>query len=309
MELDVEKLKAEKERLISDLAATESNVQSMREQLEAKENRITEVTSKFEQRMSIDKSKSEESSSVVEKEVITSLRQELESYKRDIMQLRGDNEMLQKSLAGEIKDETEPGSRLESEIKNLKDREKQKMTEFDSLRSALIKDLENRCQKVVELEILLDETRDQYVTLLGQVKSSNAKSLQQKCIFLQKNVEQLTINNQQLQSENSKIKLENQVAEKQLHVRNDRIQSLEHLLLDSQEKHHKLQLENQERSGKAMPSAPRRPSAGQVPTLTGGRIARPLRGGGGQSQEEEKTQDKKSDKGFFQFWSSKKPMS
>ena len=73
-----------------------------------------------------------------------------------------------------------------------------KLSEFDAVKAALLKDLENRCQKVIELEILLDEAREQYQTLLVQVKNSNSKTLQQKCIFLQRNLEQLTTVQQQV---------------------------------------------------------------------------------------------------------------
>jgi kinesin family protein 5 len=41
----------------------------------------------------------------------------------------------------------------------------------------------------VELEILLDEAREQYQTLL---RNSNAKAQQKKMAFLERNLEQLT---------------------------------------------------------------------------------------------------------------------
>jgi kinesin family protein 5 len=72
------------------------------------------------------------------------------------------------------------------------------MSEFDVVKGALLRDLENRCQKVIELEILLDEAREQYQLLLTQVKNSNSKALQQKCNFLQRNLEQLTTVQQQV---------------------------------------------------------------------------------------------------------------
>lgn len=56
--------------------------------------------------------------------------------------------------------------------------------------------------QVIELEILLDEAREQYQTLLNQVKSSNSKTLQQKCAFLQRNLEQLTTVQQQVIARN-----------------------------------------------------------------------------------------------------------
>ncbi|PRP86919.1 hypothetical protein PROFUN_03667 [Planoprotostelium fungivorum] len=304
LQLTVEKLKAEKENLAQTLTDSEISLKAARDELEAKENKIAENNARFEKRMSIDaniaKRLEETSGAAAEKEVITSLRQELESYKRDMQALRVENEELQKAISGEDNDNKTTDNRVEKELKSLRDREKQKVMEFDTLRSALIKDLENRCQKVVELEICLDEARDQYTTLLGQVKSSNTKALQQKCIFLQKNVEQLTANNQQLQSELGKVRLEFQVAEKQLSVRNDRIQGLEHLLLDTQEKLHKYTSESEEK--KVPATVARRPS-GSGMSLTGGRIARPLRGGGGNPSEEKGgAQPATTKTGFFQFW-------
>jgi hypothetical protein len=52
--------------------------------------------------------------------------------------------------------------------------------------------------KVIELEMLLDEAREQYQALLVQVKNSNTKALQQKCVFLQRNLEQMTAVQQQV---------------------------------------------------------------------------------------------------------------
>jgi len=50
-----------------------------------------------------------------------------------------------------------------------------KLAEFDSLKTSLLRDLQNRCEKVIDLEMLLDEAREQYEQLL---KKSSNKSLQ-----------------------------------------------------------------------------------------------------------------------------------
>ena len=63
------------------------------------------------------------------------------------------------------------------------------MNDWDTMKKKLMIDLENRCQKVVELEISLDEAKDQYNALL---RNSNQKQQQQKMAFLEKNLEQLT---------------------------------------------------------------------------------------------------------------------
>jgi len=186
-------------------------------------------------------------------------------------------------------------ARLERELRTMKDQMKQKLQEFDGIKAALLKDLENRCIKVVDLEILLDEAREQYETLLVQVKSSNSKTLQQKCLQLQKSLEQLGAAHQQLLNENNRLKLENQVYVKQINIRNERIHGLELLLKDTQEKFQKYasnELQHGQTPGvtpSQTPSAPSTTSAAQSaalrsgtanPVPIGGRIAKPLRGGG-----------------------------
>lgn len=88
-------------------------------------------------------------------------------------------------------------------------------------------------QQVVELEISLDETREQYNNVL---KSSNNRAQQKKMMFLERNLEQLTVVQRQLVEQNSSLKKEVAIAERKLIARNERIQSLEQLLQDSQEK-------------------------------------------------------------------------
>jgi kinesin family protein 5 len=86
---------------------------------------------------------------------------------------------------------------------------------------------------VVELEISLDETREQYNNVL---RSSNNRAQQKKMAFLERNLEQLTHVQRQLVEQNGTLKKEVAIAERKLIARNERIQSLEALLHDAQEK-------------------------------------------------------------------------
>jgi len=96
-----------------------------------------------------------------------------------------------------------------------------------------MRDLQNRCERVVELEISLDETREQYNNVL---RSSNNRAQQKKMAFLERNLEQLTHVQRQLVEQNGSLKKEVAIAERKLLARNERIMSLEALLQDSQEK-------------------------------------------------------------------------
>ena len=109
----------------------------------------------------------------------------------------------------------------------------QQISDFDAMKKSLMRDLQNRCERVVELEISLDETREQYKQVL---QSSNNRAQQKKMAFLERNLEQLTHVQRQLVEQNSSLKREVAIAERKLIARNERIESLETLLQESQEK-------------------------------------------------------------------------
>lgn len=109
----------------------------------------------------------------------------------------------------------------------------QQIADFDAMKKSLMRDLQNRCERVVELEISLDETREQYNNVL---RTSNNRAQQKKMAFLERNLEQLTHVQRQLMEQNSGLKKDVAIAERKLIARNERILSLESLLQDSQEK-------------------------------------------------------------------------
>jgi kinesin family member 5 len=187
----------------------------------------------------------------------------------------------------------------------------QQISDFDLMKKSLMRDLQNRCERVVELEISLDETREQYNNVL---RSSNNRQQQKKMAFLERNLEQLTVVQRQLVEQNTSLKKEVAIAERKLIARNERIVSLENLLGDSQEKltaanHRYVELhmptevlnrtaddtlssfetqlqavkERLEAAKVSSRNLPNSPSAqgGFSFGSAGARIAKPLRGGGG----------------------------
>lgn len=107
------------------------------------------------------------------------------------------------------------------------------LADFDAIKKSLMRDLQNRCERVVELEISLDSTREQYNSIL---RSSNSKAQQKKLAFLERNLEQLTIVQRQLVEQNTQLKKEVAIAERKLVARGERIRGLEGLVQESQEK-------------------------------------------------------------------------
>lgn len=151
-------------------------------------------------------------------------------------------------------------SEKEKDIERMRKTMAQQLADFEVMKKALMRDLQNRCEKVVELEMSLDETREQYNNVL---RASNNKAQQKKMAFLERNLEQLTNVQkqarswaiyysvlhepvlesnimcfciQQLVEQNGSLKKEVALAERKLIARNERIQSLETLLQDAQEK-------------------------------------------------------------------------
>lgn len=182
----------------------------------------------------------------------------------------------------------------------------QQIAEFDAMKKSLMRDLQNRCERVVELEISLDDAREQYNNVL---RSSNNRAQQKKMAFLERNLEQLTHVQRQLVEQNSSLKKEVAIAERKLIARNERIASLESLLQESQEKltqanhrydlrvrtesdlpdaDHFIRFEAQLTAVKERLEAAKQGSTRGLPTMDsngsfsfgGSRIAKPLRGGG-----------------------------
>ena len=155
--------------------------------------------------------------------------QMVDDLKQDISQKAAENTRM-KTLIDDLQQRVKSGGG--SATANGKTIQQQ-IAEFDVMKKSLMRDLQNRCERVVELEISLDETREQYNNVL---RTSNNRAQQKKMAFLERNLEQLTQVQRQLVEQNSALKKEVAIAERKLIARNERIQSLESLLQDSQEK-------------------------------------------------------------------------
>ncbi|KAK9347247.1 P-loop containing nucleoside triphosphate hydrolase protein [Lipomyces starkeyi] len=169
---------------------------------------------------------------------------------------------------------------------------KQQLADFEAIKKSLMRDLQNRCERVVELEISLDEMREQYKSVL---KTANAsKSQQKRMAFLERNLEQLTQVQRALVDQNAQLKRELAISERKLGVRDERIEGLEMLLQDAQER---LAMEAQGfetrlgslrerledvKAFRKQAEGKRSPGSNSITSLqVSQRIVKPLRGGGG----------------------------
>ncbi|KAI8061432.1 kinesin heavy chain [Gongronella butleri] len=77
----------------------------------------------------------------------------------------------------------------DKDVEKMRKSMAEQLAYFEVMKKGLMRDLQSRCEKVVELEISLEETREQYNQVL---KASNNKAQQKKMAFLERNLEQLT---------------------------------------------------------------------------------------------------------------------
>lgn len=207
---------------------------------------------------------------------------EVRSLNATIESLKSVNEELKRAFAVTSAG-IEGGKNLAESAQDLERTRKAinvQLAEFDGVKKSLMRDLQNRCEKVVELEIQLDEIKEQYNNV---IRNSNSKAQQKKMAFLERNLEQLTIVQKQLVDQNSTLKKEAGIAERKLLARNERIQNLEALLQDADRR---LSVQNQKfesqlQAVKERLDQARAQKAATSSPLGFGRIAKPLRGGGG----------------------------
>ncbi|KAJ3339747.1 hypothetical protein HDU93_007863 [Gonapodya sp. JEL0774] len=175
-------------------------------------------------------------------------------------------------------------AKREEEIERIKKQMAQQLVEFDGMKKRLMQNLQQRVDRVIELEVSLDETREQYNKALG---SGATREQQRKLAFLERNLEQLTTVQQKLVESNQNLKKELTMADRKLAARNERIQTLEILLADTQTKfkdqQHRFEAEltslrqKLQEATLAAQANPQPPREGWL--WSHSKIAKPLRGG------------------------------
>nr|XP_019013289.1 kinesin [Kwoniella pini CBS 10737]OCF52070.1 kinesin [Kwoniella pini CBS 10737] len=203
---------------------------------------------------------------------IRRLQSTVESYKLSNEEL---NRALSVAAAGN--EESENFAQSAKELERIRKSHEIQYAEFEIVKKSLMKDLQNRCEKVVELEMQLDEVREQYKTI---ARSANSRAQQKKLEVLEHNLEQLNAVQKQLVEQNSNLKKEVGDTQRKLISRNDRIQNLEAALINADnrltQKTHKSTEQIQILKAKLADL-----EAKTSNPYNHGRIAKPLRGGGG----------------------------
>lgn len=190
---------------------------------------------------------------------IEDLQQEISEKNENLHKLTGSlsdlkdaNDQLQSALSDQpIQAQNGDLSEREKELERMRKSMAKELADFETMKKVLMRDLQSRCEKVVELEMTLEETRIQQSNLL---KATSNKAQQKKMFLLERNLDQLTnvqkqVNTHniitfytfysyfvQLVEQNSHLKKEAALSDRKLSARNERIQNLEYLLKEAQNK-------------------------------------------------------------------------
>jgi kinesin family protein 5 len=123
---------------------------------------------------------------VRKEETLQKLTKQLNSEKEMSAELRAAVEDLKTSTNRELT----PADLLkkEADLEKIRKQMAQQLSDFDNMKKKLMQNLQQRVDKVIEMEISLDETREQYNNV---IRSASTKEQQRKMAFLERNLEQL----------------------------------------------------------------------------------------------------------------------
>lgn len=206
----------EKDNLIERLVVTKESLEAERYSLN---QQVLELEKKLSEQIWLkpqSEGKSQKSSLSELHGLLKAERENSQNFQREAEKLR---QNLQ-DLIGKKCPEAKVQEIIRDEI-SRKEREK-----WADERKSMIKDLQNRIDRVVELEMSLDDSRDSYRTLESNM-SEGERALKRKNDFLERNLEQLTLMYHQLVSQKSQLHVEKQLADKKLVRNTDRIKLLE----------------------------------------------------------------------------------
>ena len=138
-------------------------------------------------------------------------------------------------------------------------------------------ELQHRSERMTQLQTALEELQGRYDTL---AQAMHLRTQQKRMAVLEQHLEQLAEVQRELVEQNASLKRDAAVSERRLAARNERIQVLEEHLSEKQERitaQEGGRPASVEAGSDTLPSAPLE----HANPFTFGRIAKPLRGGGG----------------------------
>ncbi|CAG9331391.1 unnamed protein product [Blepharisma stoltei] len=250
-------LKVTNESLLADLNAANFEKLKLEKNLAEKEIEIEQVQTRL--KMSGERE-------------ISSLRHELEEEKSKNIRLAEEITVYQRRIDEFLH---QNGGKLSEHKEELFRRERES---WKQEKKSIAREIQSKIERIVNLEIQLDESRAGYKTLESNM-SQGEKSLKKKTDTLERNLDQLTLMYQQLVSQKSMLKVDKQINERKIQRLNERCQILEDQsnnlkskLLQAQQ-----QIKNLQNDKEEIIATPR--YSLNVYTPGNSRIRKPIRGG------------------------------
>jgi len=152
---------------------------------------------------------------------------------------------------------------LEQECSALKARSVKDHSDYQKWKALVLVDLRARIDRIIRLEISLDETKERYESLLKNSHDPSRKRLH----FLEQSVQCLTKKCQETQKQLDAYAAENKVNDTKIQRKNERIKILELLLNDARDRNEKLRAELHQARG-TDPGASSTSDLGMMPPPT-----------------------------------------
>ncbi|KAG1237271.1 hypothetical protein G6F35_000647 [Rhizopus arrhizus] len=229
LETRISHLEAEYEELLDKtIAMEEMDEDQTGEQIV---NTISDLKTKIEsqyaikrdmQEKEIEALKQDMEQKVMEEKRLSDMIKELEAKQK---------ELKEKQLAP-VAQPKEALEQKEKELERMRKSMAQELADFETMKTVLLRDLQSRCERVVELEITLGETKIQQNNLL---KATSSRP-QQRMAMLEKSIEKLSDVQKQLVEQNTKLKKSAASADRKLAAKHEYIEKLEVSLKENQEK-------------------------------------------------------------------------
>ncbi|PVV01298.1 hypothetical protein BB560_004284 [Smittium megazygosporum] len=169
-----------------------------------------------------------------------------------------------------------------SELQDMNKKLLTKLHQVERVRHSLMRDVQNRCEKIIELELAVDDLTEKNKYLNSKIDKHEQRH---KSAILEKNIAQLTLIQKELTANNSELSKNLLVMERKLQARTERISALEDHLekLNSENEAQKRQIEEMQ-TQRIIENSRAKTEQSNVFTfskLPFGRIGKPIKGGGG----------------------------
>eukprot|EP00727_Mastigamoeba_balamuthi_P014746 m51a1_g9898 putative kinesin heavy chain (1745) ;mRNA; r:63098-72382 len=206
------------------------------------------------------------------------LQQRLGRSEDEIAQLRKDAAEIWERLRATS--ESTAVAELRKELESAKAATEQKLADFEKLRGALVADLENRCLKVIELEVQLDEITEKYEMLRCEKPRVADRQVRRQMLTVVRDFQKAVLEIRKVHGENKRLQMHTESLQQQLQLRDKRIAELEKTVRELQKRPVAPPPRASQQSGPNRGlHVPANQGPAQLSFAQGAKVSKPLRGG------------------------------